>query len=620
MAERDHTTSEGASSDEHPGETRRDEPSPAASGASPGNRLLDRLPAPLRADPVLAAVVAITALALIARLFALGARVFHWDEARVGYWILRAVETGDWRYRYIIHGPFVQHVDRLLFPLLGNSDFVARLPVAVVGSLLPLSALLFRGRLRAEETVGLALLLAANPILLYYSRFMRSDLLVATFAFVALGFVVRLVETRRARYLYLASGAFALAFASKENAVVYLVCWVGAVATVAGLELVVPRRADSRGALLSAARERLSGGADRLRSRGAAVAAAHLLAAVVLFGLVTLLLYAPRGSAGSGGASLWGSGPLAVVDATVDALAGGFDHWAGGDGPPGCGQYRDEASFVDKYVCNLGRELNIVRQGAAVLGVLSLIGFVSDQLRSAPRVLVAGAFYWGVASLLGYPLGSDITYPAWLTVHAIVPLAIPASVGVGLVVRWGRESIADGDRLDVALSALLAVALVTGMVVPAVHYSYGAPQSGPEGESGVVQFAQPAGLMQEDLRTIEGLGAEDDGVDVLVYGSSLTDMDQMAPRKPACMAWFDSLPLPWYLRRSNAAVECAENRTGLDAALDGARPPVIIADPVDASAVDERVGDEYAATTYELRLWGSEVRVYVHESLRESDG
>ncbi|MFB6256868.1 MAG: hypothetical protein ABEH58_09130, partial [Haloplanus sp.] len=37
----------------------------------------------------LRAVLATTALALAVRLVGLGARIFHWDEGRVGYWILR---------------------------------------------------------------------------------------------------------------------------------------------------------------------------------------------------------------------------------------------------------------------------------------------------------------------------------------------------------------------------------------------------------------------------------------------------------------------------------------------------------------------------------------------------
>ncbi|WP_440991323.1 flippase activity-associated protein Agl23 [Haloarchaeobius baliensis] len=178
--------------------------------------------------PLLGAVAALSLGALALRLLDLGARTAHWDEGRHGYAVLRYGATGVWEYRPILHGPLLAHANELLFGLLGPSDAVARLLPALVGGLLPLSAWLFRERLRRSEVVALAALLAVNPALLYYSRFARSDLLVAAFAFVTVGLLVRLLDTRQPGYLYAASVAFALAVASKENALVYLACWLGA--------------------------------------------------------------------------------------------------------------------------------------------------------------------------------------------------------------------------------------------------------------------------------------------------------------------------------------------------------------------------------------------------------
>ncbi|MFD1645061.1 flippase activity-associated protein Agl23 [Haloarchaeobius litoreus] len=177
---------------------------------------------------LLGAVVAFSLLATALRLVHLGVRTAHWDEARHGYAVLRYGATGVWEYRPILHGPLLAHANELLFGVFGASDAVARLFPALLGGLLPLSAWLFRERLRRSEVVALAALLAVNPALLYYSRFARSDLLVATFAFVTVGLVVRLLDTREPGYLYAASVSFALAVASKENALVYLACWLGA--------------------------------------------------------------------------------------------------------------------------------------------------------------------------------------------------------------------------------------------------------------------------------------------------------------------------------------------------------------------------------------------------------
>ncbi|PSQ67132.1 MAG: TIGR03663 family protein, partial [Halobacteriales archaeon SW_9_67_24] len=95
-----------------------------------------------RSRRVTLAVVAITVLGLLARLAFLGDRIAHWDEARVGYWILEYAETGTFEYRPIIHGPFLHHVNAPLFDLLGPNDVTMRLAVSLLGAALPLVALL----------------------------------------------------------------------------------------------------------------------------------------------------------------------------------------------------------------------------------------------------------------------------------------------------------------------------------------------------------------------------------------------------------------------------------------------------------------------------------------------
>ncbi|MXR21888.1 flippase activity-associated protein Agl23, partial [Halobacterium bonnevillei] len=189
--------------------------------AAPGRR---------RVSAVAFAVAAAVLAALALRVVLLGDRIFHWDEARVGYWILQYQATGEWEYRAIVHGPFLFHVNEFLFGAFGRSSAVARVPVAVVGALLPATAWLFRTRLDDVEVVSLAALLAVNPVLVYYSRFMRNDVLVAAFSLAALGLAVRALDTRRGGYLVAAGAFLGLAFTTKENALVYVGMFVGATA------------------------------------------------------------------------------------------------------------------------------------------------------------------------------------------------------------------------------------------------------------------------------------------------------------------------------------------------------------------------------------------------------
>ncbi|WP_255150454.1 flippase activity-associated protein Agl23 [Halorarius halobius] len=536
-------------------------------------------------DRVVRVVAAIALLGLVARLLLLGDRIAHFDEARVAWWTHHFAASGQFHYRYIIHGPFIQHVDRALFGLLGATDFSSRLPVAVVGGLLPLVALWFRHRLSETEVGALALLLAANPILLYYSRFMRSTLLVAAFCFVAFAAFVRWYDGFGVRYFHLGLVALGLGFAAKENAIVYVLCWLGAGALVLHHKMYRHRGADSGSAWLASAarstRRRLVG-PDWSRLR---FSVAHLAGGVVLFGLVVLFFYAPREGVTSAGAlaitpdhpnyqqvvdtcrqtGLWSS--LAAGDigslfqCTELTIQRGYGYWFGGS----------SETTVTTYVERLGKFISTSARYAGPLLALALAGFLIEQYATDDtRHLVVGVAYWGAASVVGYPLGTDI-WAAWIIVNALVPLALPAAVGLGYILDAGRDALADEDRVSVGLVAVLLVLVGGVMLSTGISAVYLNPT---EPDNELVQFAQP----EQDMRpavaeTLERAGASD-GPDALFYGGSdFVDMDEQATRTPACINWFRTLPWAWYLSPNGVDVTCA-NDTGT---LPEEMPPVVVA-------------------------------------------
>ncbi|MEF8773784.1 MAG: flippase activity-associated protein Agl23 [Halobacteriales archaeon] len=558
------------------------------------------------------ALLAITTVALLARLAGLGYRPMHFDEARVAYWALRYAETGYFEYRSIIHGPFVQHVDRWLFVLVGANDFVARLPVAVVGGLLPLSALLYRDHLRDSELVGLGALFAVSPVLLYYSRFMRSDVLVAAFMFVALGALLRLGATRRPRYLYLAAAFLALGFASKENAAVYVVAWLGAAALVVDTGLYRPRRADSGVSRLTAGVRRLREDPNRTRALLRRWGGHGLGAAALLFALA-LLLFAPRGGAAGGvglGRAL--TAPAMVPDLLSETawdVAEGFGRWFGGAAEPHC----RKDLIVAGYACFLGRFLETMLQFAAPLSLLAVAGFLRERYAAArSRNLVMFATYWGVASVLGYPLGMDI-WAAWPVTHALVPLAVPAAVALGALLRAGADVPAAVSRSGADLrgalkprsvaAVLLAVLLVGYSGAVAVEASYFDARER-DGETDMVQYAQPSGDMRPGLRAMRAAVAGNEGLDVLYYGDRYYLADETVMDRPPVPwsqtgAWFDRLPLPWYTEAFDASVRSVDDESALDRALQQP-PPVVVTEPGDADAVAARL-DGYERYRYDLR-------------------
>ena len=442
---------------------------------------------------VLAVVVV---LAVLARLVFLGARTAHWDEARVAHWVVHYNEFGHFAYRPIVHGPLIQHVDQVLVSALGATDFAIRLPVALVGAALPATAYLFREHLDRDEVVAMALFLAANSVVLYYSRFMRSDILVATFMFAGLGMLVRHYDTRRVRYLYAFGALAALGFASKENAVIYVLTWVGAAALLldvglhrphtyrTGLERARNSRLGRLGHLLvglllvpldgpSALRSRLR--APRESARRYLRFAAHLVGALLVFVAVVVFLFAPRGDGLAGiyltevppgqqtaAMGLWEAvaRPLALPGYVLDVLSyAGWEYvsWFGR------GTASAEESVIETFVTFLGQYLEVLLLNATAVGGFALFGFLHERYASArSRNLVMLAGYAGLASIVGYPLGTDI-FGAWIVVHTVVPLSVPAAVGVARVYRWGRAAAPRGDPVSAALFAGPALVLGYGV-------------------------------------------------------------------------------------------------------------------------------------------------------------
>ena len=622
-------------------------------------------------------VVAVTLLALALRVVVLGTRVAHFDEGRVAYWAWHYGETGNFAYRYIIHGPFIQHVDRWLFALTGPTDFAMRLPVAVVGGLLPLSALLLREHLDRGETVALALLLTLDPVLVYYSRFMRSDVLVAAFMFTAFALLVRLYDTRKPRYMYAAAAFLALGFASKENALVYVLTWLGATGLLLAKVLILPngfrdalgfllprRVNDVANAALSeragevqlaagpptagAVRDRVVG---RVKSdvgrvvaivrgfrarhdaawRVAGAYVGHVIFALLLFGLVSLFFYAPRGAGIDGieshpalaattpgyvgfwegitNPSLFGQ----LLETTTDRVVDQWGNWL----EPGTEKSRDT------YLTHFWTSTETLVLGSRIVAALAGVGYILDRLGlTEPRHLVPFCFYAGFVSIFGYPLGTDIGAP-WLAVHMIVPLAVPAAVALADLFRRGSRALATGDvqRLGSATLVLFALSLLVAQSAVGQVYTNTTEDGNP-----MVQYAQPNEELRDGLVEMQRLAAAHDGrTDVLVYyGESGDQFDSynayVGPdrnswdesyrnNRPTCMMWYNSLPLPWYFAAGDMDVSCENSERNLASLASQNPPPVIITQNFDPTVPEAALREAgYTGDTYRMRTTGDRNR------------
>jgi uncharacterized protein (TIGR03663 family) len=329
----------------------------------------------------------------------------------------------------------------------------------------------------------------------------------------------------------------------------------------------------------------------------------RLALAVGAFLAVSLFLYAPRAPDGLG---LWSAlaSPTrlpALVQATVEDVSVGYSYWFGGASDPGC----NKETVIGGYVCYLQRFLQAMGAYAAPLSALALVGLVSERYgRRAPRNVVLAAGYWGVVSVVGYPLGTDI-WGAWIVVNALVPLTIPAAVGAGVLVDWGLGAAANRDLLGAGLVAAVVVggAAVSGAAV--VSDVYGQPAA-PDND--LVQYAQPSSDLRPALTHLRDGVDDTDRTDLLVYGSAFVDGDAEAPRRPPCVKWFQLLPMPWYTEAAGADVTCATEPSDLPDSADGL-PPLILA-PADQRATLDPLTEGYETATFDLRRGGRTAVLY----------
>jgi predicted membrane-bound mannosyltransferase len=224
--------------------------------------------------------------------------------------------------------------------------------------------------------------------------------------------------------------------------------------------------------------------------------------------------------------------------------------------------------------------------------------------------------------VLGYPIITDIKAP-WATMHAIVPLAIPAAVGVGMVYSWGREAFDRDETVDVALTVVVLALVVGSMGAMSFNAVYAAPMSG---DNELVQFAQPGGDLDPLAETLAAAGDDPDDPDVVFYGTYFVDGATEAPRRPPCVKWFNALPLPWYLERANVtdgqapvSVSCAKTQAELDRTVAAASPAVVVARTPDRTAAAAELPG-YRWDYAEMRAWGTNSTVFVHERYWDTYG
>jgi uncharacterized protein (TIGR03663 family) len=151
------------------------------------------------------------------------------------------------------HGPFAFIVGAWMFSIFGISDYSNRAPGCIFYLATIFILLLLRKRIGDYGVLSSAALIAYSPSMAYYSQQVLFD---TFFAFFTLGSVVcasKLLETGKARWLYLGAANLSFLYTVKESAVIFTAICAGYCALYAVCKLKKGEKIRGEEANLSAA-------------------------------------------------------------------------------------------------------------------------------------------------------------------------------------------------------------------------------------------------------------------------------------------------------------------------------------------------------------------------------
>jgi predicted membrane-bound mannosyltransferase len=191
----------------------------AGDGREPRAMTTSPIPMGITLETALYAILLLAAL--LTRFWDLGSRALHHDESLHAYFSWLLATGQNYVHDPLMHGPFLFHLNALVYALVGASDVSSRFSTALFGVILVGLPMLLRGdrHLGRWGALAASTLFLISPALLYQSRYIRHDIFTvvgALFLFIA---IVRYVE-RPSRGWLVAIGA-ALGFLLTNHEIVF---------------------------------------------------------------------------------------------------------------------------------------------------------------------------------------------------------------------------------------------------------------------------------------------------------------------------------------------------------------------------------------------------------------
>lgn len=197
-----------------------------ANPARSGSRILiflSQLNRPLTITLEQGIALTLACAVILTRLIGLGERVMSHDESLHVYYSWLLATGKGFIHTPMMHGPFLFESTALINILLGANDFTSRLIPLILGSFIAIVIpQLLKPWLGRSGTLIASLLFLISPYVLYYSRYIRHDILVIAWMLLAVYSIFGYLFQRKERYLVIFVAALALMFSTMEITFIYL--------------------------------------------------------------------------------------------------------------------------------------------------------------------------------------------------------------------------------------------------------------------------------------------------------------------------------------------------------------------------------------------------------------
>ncbi|MBM01884.1 MAG: hypothetical protein CL762_04110 [Chloroflexi bacterium] len=163
-------------------------------------------------------ISAIFFISLLSKFLLLDARSIHHDESLHAYYSWAYSNGNGFTHNPLMHGPLLFHLNALLFFIFGDSDYISRVVPAIFGCILTFTPMLFIKFIGKRAAFFSSFIILLSPTILYYSRFARNDIIIATITLLLVYSLFSYVyASKRNNYLFIFSLLLSLGFCIKET-------------------------------------------------------------------------------------------------------------------------------------------------------------------------------------------------------------------------------------------------------------------------------------------------------------------------------------------------------------------------------------------------------------------